>query len=153
LMGYIHSGVRQDWHFYMVIRDVSPRAQNPGLDEVGYIVALITIVYFCLVSFVFWLAHLATPVSEAASLAVGPDVGASDVEGAPSDEAPSRHDGSDDAPTDDAPSDDAPTDDAPSDDAPSDDAPSDDAPSDDAPSDDAPSDDEGDVSEPEDEVP
>ena len=55
LMGYIHSGVRQDWHFYMAVRDVSPKAQNPGLAEVGYIVALITIVYLSLLSFVFWL--------------------------------------------------------------------------------------------------
>jgi len=55
LMGYIHSGVRQDWHFYMVVRDVSPKAQNPGLAEVGYIVALITVIYLSLVSFVFWL--------------------------------------------------------------------------------------------------
>jgi len=55
LMGYIHSGVRQDWHFYMAIRDVSPKAQNPGLAEVGYIVALITTVYLLLLCFVFWL--------------------------------------------------------------------------------------------------
>ena len=55
LMGYIHSGVRQDWHFYMAVRDVSPRAQNPGLAEVGYIVALITVIYLSLLSFVFWL--------------------------------------------------------------------------------------------------
>jgi len=58
LMGYIHSGVRQDWHFYGVIRDVSPRAQNPGLDEVGYVVAFITVVYLSMLSFVFWLANL-----------------------------------------------------------------------------------------------
>lgn len=55
LMGYIHSGVRQDWHFYMAVRDVSSTAQNPGLTEVGYIVALITVVYLSLLSFVFWL--------------------------------------------------------------------------------------------------
>jgi hypothetical protein len=55
LMGYIHSGVRQDWHFYMSVRDVSPKAQNPNLAEVGYVVAFITVVYLSLLSFVFWL--------------------------------------------------------------------------------------------------
>lgn len=97
LMGYIHSGVRQDWHFYMVIRDVSPRAQNPGLDEVGYIVALITVIYFALVSFVFWLAHLATPVRDASS-----STEASDAEDAASGGVGASSDAVEDAPSDDS---------------------------------------------------
>ena len=86
LMGYIHSGVRQDWHFYMAIRDVSPRAQNPGLDEVGYVVALITVVYFAMISFVFWLANLGNGGgAEASPSPVAVAVSAADLLGEASD--------------------------------------------------------------------
>ncbi len=58
LMGFIRSALREDWHLYGVLRDTSPGAGTPSLAEMSWIVALISVVFFALVAFVFWLGSL-----------------------------------------------------------------------------------------------
>ncbi len=58
LMGFIRSGLREDWHIYGVLRDTSASAYTPTLATMAWVVALITVIFFALVTFVFWLAGL-----------------------------------------------------------------------------------------------
>ena len=58
LMGFIRSGLREDWHIYGVMRDTSAGAGTPTLAEMGWIAGWITLGFFALVAFVFWLAGL-----------------------------------------------------------------------------------------------
>ena len=58
LMGFIRSGLREDWHIYEVMRDTSEGAYTPTLAYMVRVVAGITIVFLGLVTFVFWLADL-----------------------------------------------------------------------------------------------
>ena len=58
LMGFIRSGLREDWHIYGVLRDTSASAFTPTLATMCWVVASITIVFFSLVTFVFWLSGL-----------------------------------------------------------------------------------------------
>lgn len=59
LMGYVRSGLRQHWHVYGVIRDTSVDAFTPTLGFATKIVSVCVLLFFCLISFVFWLASLA----------------------------------------------------------------------------------------------
>ena len=58
LMGFIRSGLREDWHIYGVLRDTSASAFTPTLASMCWVVSFITVVFFGLVVFVFWLAGL-----------------------------------------------------------------------------------------------
>ena len=58
LMGFIRSGLREDWHIYGVLRDTSASAFTPSLATMSWVVAFITLVFFSLVTFVFWLSGL-----------------------------------------------------------------------------------------------
>ncbi len=58
LMGYVRSGLRQDWHVFGVMKDTSPQAMSPLIHEMTTTVGLITIVFFAMISFVFWLRSL-----------------------------------------------------------------------------------------------
>ena len=58
LMGYLRSGLRQHWHVYGVIRDTSPDAYTPTLGYATQVVSVTVIIFFALISFVFWLAGL-----------------------------------------------------------------------------------------------
>ena len=58
LMGFIRSGLREDWHIYGVLRDTSASAYTPSLATMTWVVAAITVVFFSLVGFVFWLSGL-----------------------------------------------------------------------------------------------
>jgi cytochrome bd-type quinol oxidase subunit 1 len=59
LMGYVRSGLRQHWHVYGVIRDTSVDAFTPTLGFATKIVSVTVLLFFVLISFVFWLANLA----------------------------------------------------------------------------------------------
>ena len=59
LMGFARSGIRQHWHVYGVMRDTSPEAVTPALGYAANVITLVTIVFFALVMFIFWLGGLA----------------------------------------------------------------------------------------------
>jgi len=58
LMGFIRSAVRQFWHVYAVMRDMSVDAFAPPVGYMANYVTIITIVFTIMVCFVFWLAEL-----------------------------------------------------------------------------------------------
>jgi len=58
LMGYVRSGLRQNWHIYGVLKDTSEQAMSPVIAEMTMTVGVITIIFLALVVFVFWLRSL-----------------------------------------------------------------------------------------------
>jgi hypothetical protein len=58
LMGFARSGIRQYWHVYGVLRDTSPEAVTPALGYAANVITLVTIGFFALVTFIFWLGGL-----------------------------------------------------------------------------------------------
>ena len=58
LMGYIRSGLREDWHIFGVVRDVSAGAATPSMAYMARVVAGIVAAFMALIAFVFWLAGL-----------------------------------------------------------------------------------------------
>jgi hypothetical protein len=59
LMGFARSGIRQHWHVYGILRDTSPEAVTPALGYASNVITLVTIAFFALVMFIFWLGGLA----------------------------------------------------------------------------------------------
>jgi cytochrome bd-type quinol oxidase subunit 1 len=58
LMGFARSGIRQYWHVYGVLRDTSPEAVTPALGYAANVITIVTVVFFLLVMFIFWLGGL-----------------------------------------------------------------------------------------------
>jgi len=58
LMGFARAGIRQYWHVYGVIRDTSPEAGTPALGYAANVISVVTILFFALVMFIFWLGGL-----------------------------------------------------------------------------------------------
>jgi cytochrome bd-type quinol oxidase subunit 1 len=58
LMGFARSGIRQHWHVYGVLRDSSVDAVTPALGYAANVITVVTLVFFLLVSFIFWLGGL-----------------------------------------------------------------------------------------------
>jgi cytochrome bd-type quinol oxidase subunit 1 len=58
LMGFARSGIRQYWHVYGVLRDTSVDAVTPALGYAANMITIVTIVFFALVMFIFWLGGL-----------------------------------------------------------------------------------------------
>jgi cytochrome bd-type quinol oxidase subunit 1 len=58
LMGFARSGIRQHWHVYGVMRDTSVDAVTPALGYAANVITVVTIVFFALVMFIFWLGGL-----------------------------------------------------------------------------------------------
>ena len=58
LMGYIRSGLREDWHIFGVVRDLSESAFTPTMAEMSRVIAGIVVVFMLLIALVFWLAGL-----------------------------------------------------------------------------------------------
>jgi cytochrome bd-type quinol oxidase subunit 1 len=58
LMGFARSGIRQHWHVYGVMRDTSVDAVTPALGYASNVITAVTIVFFALVMFIFWLGGL-----------------------------------------------------------------------------------------------
>ncbi|OGT91845.1 MAG: hypothetical protein A2514_06255 [Gammaproteobacteria bacterium RIFOXYD12_FULL_61_37] len=56
LMGYIRSGIRQYWHIYGRVMDESANAYTMMHGHATIIVSCITVIFFLLVSVVFWMA-------------------------------------------------------------------------------------------------
>jgi cytochrome bd ubiquinol oxidase subunit I len=58
LMGFARSGIRQYWHIYGVLRDTSVDAVTPALGYAANVITVVTLVFFVLVAFIFWLGGL-----------------------------------------------------------------------------------------------
>jgi len=58
LMGFIRSGLREDWHVYGVLQDTSEWAWTPTNAYMARVVGAIVLLFLGLVTFVFWLAGL-----------------------------------------------------------------------------------------------
>ena len=58
LMGFIRSGLREDWHVFGALRDTSEGAATPTMAYMARVIAGIVAAFIALVAFVFWLAGL-----------------------------------------------------------------------------------------------
>ena len=58
LMGFARSGIRQHWHVYGILRDTSAEAVTPALGYAANVISVVTLVFFALVMFIFWLGGL-----------------------------------------------------------------------------------------------
>ena len=58
LMGFARSGIRQHWHVYGVLRDSSVDAATPALGYAANVITVVTLAFFALVLFIFWLGGL-----------------------------------------------------------------------------------------------
>ncbi len=58
LMGFARSGIRQHWHVYGVLRDTSAEAVTPALGYAANVITIVTLAFFALVMFIFWLGGL-----------------------------------------------------------------------------------------------
>src|SRR5256886_4891272 len=58
LMGFARSGIRQYWHVYGVMRDNSVDAVTPAIGYAANMITVVTIAFFALVLFIFWLGGL-----------------------------------------------------------------------------------------------
>jgi cytochrome bd-type quinol oxidase subunit 1 len=58
LMGFARSGIRQHWHVYGVMRDNSVDAATPAIGYAANMITVVTIAFFALVLFIFWLGGL-----------------------------------------------------------------------------------------------
>jgi cytochrome bd-type quinol oxidase subunit 1 len=58
LMGFARSGIRQHWHVYGVLRDTSAEAVTPALGYAANVITVVTLAFFVLVMFIFWLGGL-----------------------------------------------------------------------------------------------
>jgi cytochrome bd-type quinol oxidase subunit 1 len=58
LMGFARSGIRQHWHVYGVLRDNSVDAVTPALGYAANVITVVTLAFFALVMFIFWLGGL-----------------------------------------------------------------------------------------------
>ncbi len=76
LMGYIRSGLREDWHIYGVLRDTSAWGYTPTMAYMARVVSGITFLFLASVAFVFWLAGLG---EKAPALMPAPIRGSSDA--------------------------------------------------------------------------
>jgi len=66
LMGFARSGIRQHWHVYGVLRDTSVDAVTPALGYAANVITLVTLAFFALVMFIFWLGSLGDKGKEGA---------------------------------------------------------------------------------------
>ena len=55
LMGYARSGLRENWHIFGVMPDTSPSAFTPLLGDAVNVIAVIMVIFFALVGFIFWI--------------------------------------------------------------------------------------------------
>ncbi len=58
LMGYARSGLREAWHIFGVMPDTSPDAFTPRLGDAVNVIAIIIVIFFALVGFIFWVGLL-----------------------------------------------------------------------------------------------
>jgi len=96
LMGFARSGIRQHWHVYGVLRDTSVDAVTPALGYAANMITAVTIAFFALVMFIFWIGglgekgkaeahgHVAAPAISGGSCSEGADVTAPHLTAEPS---------------------------------------------------------------------
>ena len=53
LMGFVRSGIRQNWHVYGVIRDTSPSSYTPNMGYAATVIAAATLIFFALLFVIF----------------------------------------------------------------------------------------------------
>ncbi|MFQ5882209.1 MAG: cytochrome ubiquinol oxidase subunit I [Candidatus Methylomirabilales bacterium] len=58
LMGYIRSGLREDWHVYGIMQDTSMWAYTPTMAYMARVVGGIVLLFLGSIAFVFWLSGL-----------------------------------------------------------------------------------------------
>ena len=58
IMGFIRSGLRENWHIYGVLQDTSQWAFTPTNAYAAKVIGFCTLAFFLLVSLAFWLAEL-----------------------------------------------------------------------------------------------
>jgi hypothetical protein len=56
LMGYIRSGLRENWHIYGVMQDTSQWAYTPTMAYMGKVIGACTLIFLGIVTFLFWLS-------------------------------------------------------------------------------------------------
>ena len=71
LMGFIRSGLREDWHIYGVLRDTTQWSFTPTNAVMAQMVGAITLVFLGAVTFLFWLSGLSDKEREPA-MSAGP---------------------------------------------------------------------------------
>ncbi len=54
MLGYMRAGARQYWHVYGIMMNTSPDAYLPTHGNASIIVTIVTLLFFLLISFVFW---------------------------------------------------------------------------------------------------
>ena len=58
LMGFIRSGLREEWHIYGVMRDTSQWAYTPTMAYMARVVSIIVSLFLAMVALLFWLSAL-----------------------------------------------------------------------------------------------
>ncbi|MFQ5962799.1 MAG: hypothetical protein ACE5KZ_00765, partial [Candidatus Scalinduaceae bacterium] len=71
LMGYIRSGLRENWHIYGVMQDTSPWAYTPTMAYMGKVIGACTLIFLGIVTFLFWLSGVSEKKHDVAQEAVG----------------------------------------------------------------------------------
>ncbi|MBI4329937.1 MAG: cytochrome ubiquinol oxidase subunit I [Chloroflexi bacterium] len=64
IMGFIRSGLREDWHIYGVLQDTSSWAFTPTNAYAARVIGGIVLTFLGLISFVFWLSELGEKKAE-----------------------------------------------------------------------------------------
>ncbi len=54
MLGYMRAGARQYWHVYGIMKNTSPDAYLPTHGYASVVVTIVTLLFFVLVSLVFW---------------------------------------------------------------------------------------------------
>ena len=53
LMGFVRSGIRQNWHVYGVVRDTSPESYTPNMGYAAIVITAATLIFFALLFLIF----------------------------------------------------------------------------------------------------
>jgi hypothetical protein len=73
LMGYARSGLRENWHIFGVMPDTSVDSFTPPLSDAVNVIAIIMVIFFALVGFIFWIGLWGEKKKEAEAVAGGSD--------------------------------------------------------------------------------
>src|SRR6266705_3371379 len=75
LMGFARSGIRQHWHVWQVMQDMTPYAATPALGYAAIMISTCVLIFLSLVGFIFWLGGLAEKSTFVPSTVEAPHVG------------------------------------------------------------------------------
>ncbi len=71
LMGAIREFSRQDWHVYQVMKDASPYWYTSPLSYISAMTSVVTLLFFILLAFIFWVGFLMQKKQAAAGVHLG----------------------------------------------------------------------------------